>query len=166
MILIGLGTLFGLPISLFTGIYLAEHKHGAFASVVRFLTDVLSGIPSIVVGVVAYMLVVLPMKGFSALAGGVALGILMIPTATRTTKRCCFLFLNLFESRSGTRYCTLESDAESDSSYCAERYHDRNTSCACPCGGRNCSSAFYCIGESFLVHRHRPSHCSSQRVYL
>jgi len=90
-ILIGLGTLFGLPISLFTGIYLAEHKHGAFASVVRFLTDVLSGIPSIVVGVVAYIVVVLPMKHFSALAGGVALGILMIPTATRTTEEMLLL---------------------------------------------------------------------------
>ena len=90
-ILIGLGTLFGLPISLFTGIYLAEHKHGTFAAVVRFLTDVLSGIPSIVVGVVAYIIVVLPMKRFSALAGGVALGILMIPTATRTTEEMLLL---------------------------------------------------------------------------
>ncbi|HTR81305.1 MAG TPA: phosphate ABC transporter permease PstA [Bacteroidota bacterium] len=90
-ILIGLGSLFGLPISIFAGIYLAEHKHGAFASVVRFLTDVLSGIPSIVVGVVAYMIVVLPMKRFSALAGGVALGILMIPTATRTTEEMMLL---------------------------------------------------------------------------
>ena len=85
-ILIGLGSLFGLPISIFAGIYLAEHKHNAFALTVRFLTDVLSGIPSIVVGVVAYIIVVLSMKQFSALAGGFALGILMIPTATRTTE--------------------------------------------------------------------------------
>ncbi len=85
-ILIGLGALFGLPVSIFAGIYLAEHTGNPFALTVRFLTDVLSGIPSIVVGVVAYILVVLPMKQFSALAGGVALGILMIPTATRTTE--------------------------------------------------------------------------------
>ena len=84
--LLGLGALFGLPVSIFAGIYLAEHKSSLFASVVRFLTDVLSGVPSIVVGVVAYIIVVLPMKQFSALAGGVALGILMIPTATRTTE--------------------------------------------------------------------------------
>lgn len=90
-ILLGLGSLFGLPISILAGIYLSEHKNGAFASVVRFLTDVLSGIPSIVVGVVAYIIVVLPMKRFSALAGGVALGILMIPTATRTTEEMLLL---------------------------------------------------------------------------
>jgi phosphate transport system permease protein len=85
-IIIGLGSLFGLPISIFAGIYLAEHGDNPFGTTVRFLTDVLSGVPSIVVGVVAYMLVVIPMKQFSALAGGVALGILMIPTATRTTE--------------------------------------------------------------------------------
>jgi phosphate transport system permease protein len=85
-ILIGLGSLFGLPVSIFTGIYLAEYGENPFAKTVRFLTDVLSGIPSIVVGVVAYIMVVLPMKQFSAFAGGVALGILMIPTATRTTE--------------------------------------------------------------------------------
>lgn len=85
-ILIGLGSAIGLPISVFAGIYLAEYGNNSFGKTVRFLTDVLSGVPSIVVGVVAYMLVVIPMKRFSAIAGGVALGILMIPTATRTTE--------------------------------------------------------------------------------
>jgi phosphate transport system permease protein len=85
-ILIGLGSIIGLPISILAGIYLAENGDNRFGATVRFLTDVLSGVPSIVVGVVAYVLVVLPMKGFSAIAGGVALGILMIPTATRTTE--------------------------------------------------------------------------------
>jgi phosphate transport system permease protein len=85
-ILIGLGCLFGLPISIFAGIYLAEYGNNTFGTIVRFFTDVLSGVPSIVVGVVAYILVVIPMKQFSALAGGVALAILMIPTATRTTE--------------------------------------------------------------------------------
>lgn len=85
-ILLGLGALFGLPIGVFAGIYLAEYGNNRFAGVVRFMADVLSGVPSIVVGVVAYILVVLPMKHFSALAGGVALAILMIPTVTRTTE--------------------------------------------------------------------------------
>ncbi len=85
-ILIGLGCLFGLPISIFAGIYLAEYGNNPFGQIVRFFTDVLSGVPSIVIGVVAYILVVVPMKQYSALAGGVALGILMIPTATRTTE--------------------------------------------------------------------------------
>jgi phosphate transport system permease protein len=86
LILIGLGAVIGLPIGIMTGIYLAEYGNNVFGSAVRFFTDVLSGIPSIVVGVVAYMLVVIPMKSFSALAGGVALGILMVPTITRTTE--------------------------------------------------------------------------------
>jgi phosphate transport system permease protein len=86
LILIGLGGLIGLPVGILAGIYLAEYGNNKFADTVRFFTDVLSGIPSIVVGVVAYILVVIPMKSFSALAGGVALGILMIPTITRTTE--------------------------------------------------------------------------------
>ncbi len=85
-ILIALGALIGLPVGILAGIYLAEYGDNPFATAVRFLMDVLSGVPSIVVGVVAYVLVVIPMKRFSALAGGVALGILMIPTITRTTE--------------------------------------------------------------------------------
>jgi len=85
-ILVGLGCLFGLPIGVMAGIYLAEFGNNRFGMVVRFMTDVMSGIPSIVIGVVAYILVVLPMGHFSALAGGVALALLMIPTVTRTTE--------------------------------------------------------------------------------
>ncbi len=86
LIMVGLGAVFGLPIGIMAGIYLAEFGKNAFGFTVRFLSDVLSGIPSIVVGVVAYILVVMPMSHFSAFAGGVALAILMIPTITRTTE--------------------------------------------------------------------------------
>jgi phosphate transport system permease protein len=86
LILIGLGGAIGIPVGIMTGTYLSEFGNNKFGFMVRFLTDVLSGIPSIVVGVVAYTLVVIPMKHFSALAGGIALGILMIPTITRTTE--------------------------------------------------------------------------------
>jgi len=86
LILIGIGGAIGIPIGILTGVYLSEFGKNKFGALVRFLTDVLSGIPSIVVGVVAYTLVVIPMKHFSALAGGVALAILMIPTITRTTE--------------------------------------------------------------------------------
>ncbi len=85
-ILVGIGALIGLPVGILSGVYLAEYGDHPFGASVRFLADVLSGVPSIVVGVVAYILVVLPMKHFSAFAGGVALGILMIPTITRTTE--------------------------------------------------------------------------------
>lgn len=85
-ILIGLGSLLGIPVGVFSGIYLSEDNSSFFSKSVRFLTEVLNGIPSIVIGVVAYILIVIPMKRFSALAGGFALGILMIPLITRTTE--------------------------------------------------------------------------------
>ena len=85
-ILIGLGCIIGLPIGILSGIYLSESKHSVFAGAVRFLAEVLNGIPSIGVGVFAYIVVVIPMHRFSALAGGFALGILMIPVVTRTTE--------------------------------------------------------------------------------
>lgn len=86
LILVGLGALVALPIGVGAGVYLAEFGRGRFATLVRYTADLLSGVPSIVVGVAAYGLVVLPMGGFSALAGGVALGILMLPTIIRSTE--------------------------------------------------------------------------------
>lgn len=85
-LLVCLGSAIGLPVGVITGIYLAEFGNNRFGFAIRFMTDVLSGVPSIVAGVVAYTLVVVPMKHFSALAGGVAMAILMIPTVTRTTE--------------------------------------------------------------------------------
>ncbi len=85
-ILIALASVLGLPVGIFSGIYLSEKGTSWFARTVRFLTEVLNGIPSIVIGVVAYIIVVLPMGRFSALAGGFALGILMMPLVTRTTE--------------------------------------------------------------------------------
>ncbi len=86
LILVGIGSCISLPMGIFAGIFLSEYGNNFVGQIVRFLTDVLSGIPSIVAGVVAYTLIVIPMKHFSAYAGGVALGILMIPTVTRTTE--------------------------------------------------------------------------------
>jgi phosphate transport system permease protein len=86
LILVGLGSVIGLPIGILTGVYLSEYGNNPFGTAVRFMTDVLNGVPSIVTGVVAYTIVVLPMKHFSAYAGGFALGILMIPIVTRTTE--------------------------------------------------------------------------------
>jgi phosphate transport system permease protein len=84
--LIGLACVLGLPVGVFTGIYLAEHGDTRFGWIVRFLADVLNGIPSIVIGIYAYTLVVLPMKTFSAYAGGFALGVIMLPIVARTTE--------------------------------------------------------------------------------
>ncbi len=91
LIMVAIGAVIGLPIGIIAGIYLAEFGKNAFGSTVRFMSDVLSGIPSIVVGIVAYVIVVLPMGHFSAFAGGVALAILMIPIVTRTTEEMILL---------------------------------------------------------------------------
>jgi phosphate transport system permease protein len=85
-ILLLIGGAIGLPVGILAGIYLAEYGDNPFGMIVRFMADVLSGVPSIVTGVVAYIIIVIPMGHFSALAGGVALGLLMIPTITRTTE--------------------------------------------------------------------------------
>jgi phosphate transport system permease protein len=81
-----LATCIGVPIGFFAGVYLAEYSGKAMAFTIRYVVDLLNGVPSIVIGIVAYALVVRPMKHFSALAGGVALGIMMIPIAVRTTE--------------------------------------------------------------------------------
>ncbi len=86
MILLGIASLVGVPVGLGAGIYLSEYAEARFANFIRFITDVMNGIPSIVYGIFAYAIFVLPMKKFSALAGGVALGIMMIPIVTRTTE--------------------------------------------------------------------------------
>ncbi len=86
LILIGLAALFAVPIGCMCGIHLSEYPATRFSYTVRFAADVLNGVPSIVVGIFAYGLVVLPVKRFSAIAGGVALGILMLPIVVRTTE--------------------------------------------------------------------------------
>jgi phosphate transport system permease protein len=86
LMLIGLSGLFAVPVGITAGVFLAEYPRSRFGSVVRLATDVLSGVPSIVIGIFAYGIAVLPFKRFSALAGGVALGILMIPIVVRTTE--------------------------------------------------------------------------------
>jgi phosphate transport system permease protein len=86
LVLIGLAALFAVPVGVGAGLYLAEYGDGRLGALVRYTADVFSGVPSIVVGVAAYGLVVVPMGRFSALAGGVALGLLMLPTIVRSTE--------------------------------------------------------------------------------
>ncbi len=85
-VLIFLSSLLGIPIGIFGAIYLSEYGGGRFTNIIRFSADVLSGIPSIITGMVAYTLMVVPMKGFSALAGALALALIMIPIVLRTTE--------------------------------------------------------------------------------
>ena len=86
LILIGIASVIGLPIGILAGLYLAEFSGSRFGTVLRFLIDTLTGVPSIVVGVFAWSLLVKPMGHFSALAGGASLAILMMPIVARTTE--------------------------------------------------------------------------------
>jgi phosphate transport system permease protein len=86
LIIVGVGGVIGLPVGIGAGIYLAEYGGGRFGTLVRFLADVLTGTPSVIVGIFVWMFVVRPMGHFSALAGAIALAILMIPMVSRTTE--------------------------------------------------------------------------------
>jgi len=85
-ILILLASTLGIPVGIFGAVYLAEYGGSRISAVIRFCADILSGIPSIITGMVAYTLLVVPMKGFSALAGAFALALIMIPIVLRTTE--------------------------------------------------------------------------------
>lgn len=86
LVLIGLASLVAVPVGIGAGLYLAEYGQGRLGMLVRTTADVLAGVPSIVIGVAAYGLVVVPMGRFSALAGGTALALLMLPTIVRSTE--------------------------------------------------------------------------------
>ncbi|MBC7263225.1 MAG: phosphate ABC transporter permease PstA [Chloroflexi bacterium] len=86
LLLVGLATLFAIPIGVLAAFYVAEHSNASLAIAVRFGTDVLAGVPSIVIGLFCYTVVVKSQGHFSALAGGVALAIIMLPTIVRTTE--------------------------------------------------------------------------------
>jgi phosphate transport system permease protein len=94
LMLTGLAATIAVPIGVLSGVYLSEYRGTRFTSVVRFAADTLNGVPSIVIGVFAYGVAVLPFKHFSALAGGLALGIMMIPIIARTTEELLLLVPN------------------------------------------------------------------------
>jgi phosphate transport system permease protein len=95
ILILAIASLLGVPLGIGAGIYLAEYGRNRFGDTIRFVSDVLNGVPSIVIGIVAYAIVVLRQKHFSALAGGVALSIMMVPTITRTTEEMLLLVPNV-----------------------------------------------------------------------
>ena len=86
LMVVGLGAVFAIPIGVMSGVYASEYAGTRFAALARFAADTLNGVPSIVIGVFVYGIAVLPFRRFSALAGGIALGIMMIPLIMRTTE--------------------------------------------------------------------------------
>ncbi len=95
VLILAIASLLGVPLGIGAGIYLAEYGRNRFGDSIRFVSDVLNGVPSIVIGIVAYAIVVLRQRHFSALAGGVALAIMMVPTITRTTEEMLLLVPNV-----------------------------------------------------------------------
>ena len=91
LIVTSLGSLFAVPIGILSGVYTSEYAGSRLAAMIRFAADTLNGVPSIVIGVFVYGIAVLPFKQFSAVAGGLALGIMMIPIIARTTEELLLL---------------------------------------------------------------------------
>jgi phosphate transport system permease protein len=94
-IVLAVASVLGVPLGIGCGIYLAEYGRGRFGDLVRFTADVLNGVPSIVIGIAVYGLIVLKQKHFSAYSGGVALGIMMIPTIARATEEMLLMVPNV-----------------------------------------------------------------------
>lgn len=91
LILLAIASMIGVPLGIGCGIYLAEYGRNRWGDLVRFTADILNGVPSIVVGLTVYSLVVISQKHFSLLAGSIALGLMMIPTVARTTEEVLLL---------------------------------------------------------------------------
>src|SRR5580693_2452545 len=91
MEILAVASLIGVPLGIGAGVYLAEYGRNRLGDAIRFTSDVLNGVPSIVIGIVAFSIVVLAQGHFSGLAGGVALAIMMVPTITRTTEEMLLL---------------------------------------------------------------------------
>lgn len=86
LIMLGMATILAIPIGILCGAYLAENSKNRFARIVSFMTDLLQGTPSVIIGIITYIWVVVPMKGYSAMAGSIALFILMLPLIIRSTE--------------------------------------------------------------------------------
>ena len=91
LLLLGFASIIGVPLGIGAGVFLAEYGRNKFGNIVRFTADALNGVPSVVIGMTAWALVVVPQKHFSLLAGSVALGIMMIPVISRTTEEVLLL---------------------------------------------------------------------------
>ncbi len=152
LILIGIGSIIALPVGLMTGIFLSEFGSPKIASMVRFVADILAGVPSIVVGVFAYAIVVRPMHSYSAISAGVALAIIMIPVVARTAEEAMRLVPNSMREAAlalGITRWRSVIGVVVPGSYYRDRYRD-NAGC-CPHRRRDCASYFYGLGQLFWL---------------
>ncbi len=143
---------FGLPIGFFAGIYLAEFGGKKFCMLVRYMADLLNGVPSIVIGIFAWTVLVVPMHHFSALAGGMALSLMLIPITARSTEQ--FLLEVPRSMREGalalgaTKWKTIATVIVP-----AARHHDRHDSGRRPHLRRDGAAAVYRPQQRILEHR-------------
>ena len=157
--------LVGTPIGFLGGVYLAEYGRGSIAASVRFAADVLNGVPSIVLGVTVYGLIVLPAGHFSTLAGGVALGLIMIPVTLRATEE----FLRLVPDSLREASLALGAPAVGDHRPRGDpgrdaRHRRRYPAVAGARGGRDRAAPLHRVQQPLLergVARSRPRRCRS-----
>ena len=146
-----LATAIGVPIGFLGGVYLAEFGGTTFSFVVRYTTDLLNGVPSIVMGIFAYTMIVLPQKHFSTFAGGVALGVMMIPIAIRSSEE--FLRAVPLSLREGAMALgRVQSQGDLHGGDPGGEGGDRHRNHAEPgaCGWRNGAAAVYQLQQSLL----------------
>jgi phosphate transport system permease protein len=158
MVILAIASLLGVPLGIGAGVFLSEYGRNRYGDIVRFVSDVLNGVPSIVIGIVAYGLVVMRQKHFSALAGGVALAIMMIPTIARTTEQMLLLVPQaLREAAYGlgvSRWRTTLSITLRARDLGSDHGHHAGL---CPGGGRNGAAAVYRLWKPVLELEDRPA---------
>ena len=158
-LILAIASVIGIPLGIGSGIYLAEYGRNRFGDLVRFTADVLNGVPSIVIGIAAYSLIVVRQKHFSALSGGVALGIMMIPTVARATEEMLLMVPNV-DSRSGVRagHSQVADDALDHAAHRFGRSHYRLHAGVCPRRRRNRSAAVYRVRKPVLEPESQSAH--------
>ena len=153
VILISLGSLVGMPVGIMGGIYLSEFGSNKFGLLLRFLIDTLTGTPSIIVGVFVWTVMVHPMGHFSALSGGVALGIMMMPIVARTTEEMIRLVpQNLREAQ-------VACDARRSVAHRCKRGRYRSNAGNCEDSRRNRAVAVYGARAELLKHQPASADC-------
>ena len=167
--LLFLAAVMGLPVGLLAGVYLAEFGGKTFSFVIRYTTDLLNGVPSIVIGIFAYSLVVLPVRHFSTLAGGVALGMMVIPITVRSTEE--FLRAVPGSLREGAMALGRQQVADhcyGRASGGERRNHHRNVAFAGARGRRDGAAAVHRLQQSLLESGLEPADCfaSGDDLYL
>ena len=160
--MVGLASLIGLPIGFLGGVYLAEFGGKTMSFTVRYLADLLNGVPSIVIGIFAWTVVVVPLRHFSALAGAFALSLMLIPVTLRSTEQ--FLLdraAGLARRGSGVGRPEVESNCDRGGSRRRPRNSDRHDpGCGAHCG-RIGAPSLYCFEQSILAQRLRPADCGA-----